>query len=288
MIPWPVLSLLLVLLAEPSGDPPDNGLPSSSERRLLFAKQAADRYRFRLTEPASSKVILQTQPLLRWDNKVVREDDGMLFLWTVGNKGKPVAAAQFFLVDANWHHEFQSMMAASFEARDSRGDWSWGPTQMGVRWQSADDAAVSDSAVSRLRHMKSLAGRFTAAVDQNPGFDGPEQLRLLTTPLYRYASADDGIVDGAMFAFVQGTNPEILILVEATRDAPAHEAWRYAFARMSCFYLRVYRDGKIVWSVEREPVPTPDQTSPYYLRWLAESDRSAELVAPGDRATARP
>jgi hypothetical protein len=262
---------LLVLLAEPAAAFPDDGLRSSSEQRQRFAQKAAAGYRFRLAGQADRQVVLENEPLLRWNNQVVREDDGMLFLWSEGSKGRPVAAAQFFLVDRHWKHEFQSMADGPFEARN--GDWTWQPSERGVAWKTAGDLA-GGSAPQRLRHMKSWIGRFTAAVDTDEAFEGPEQLRLLTTPVYRYAAPEAGIVDGAVFAFVQGTNPEILLLVEARTDG----TWRYGFARMSCFYLRVYRDGQIVWRAERAPVPTPDPTSRYFFRENAQIDRSNEIA----------
>lgn len=255
---------------------------SSANQRLAFAKQAASTYRFRLFKSAK-KVELNSKPLLRWNNQVVREDDGILFLWSEQNNGRPVATAQFFLVDQQWHHEFQSLCPDVFDADQAGGKWSWTPRQPGVRWQNVDDVSPpADSAVQRLRQMKLLVARFTAAVDQHDEFESPEQLRLLTTPLYRYAATDDEIVDGTMFAFVQGTNPEILVLVEAQRAAPSRTVWRYAFARMSCFALRVDRDGQTVWSERRAAVPTPDATGSYFIRWKAQPDRSAEVVVRSD------
>ena len=60
--------------------------------------------------------------------------------------------------------------------------------------------APADSANARLRQMKSIAERFTASVDPIVTFANPEQLRLLTTPIYRYAAPAQGILDGSLFA----------------------------------------------------------------------------------------
>jgi len=233
-------------------------------------------------------VKLHPEPLLRWNNQVVREDDGMLFLWTEGTGGQPVATAQFFVQRADWHHEFQSLSQQGFDARFEGGGgrgWAWQPNRPGLGFVVADQVdPPAASAVQRLRQMKTIAGRFSAAVDQDEKFAAPEQLRLLTTPIYRYAAADQGILDGALFAFTQGTNPEVLMLVEAYGSDPAKSIWRYGFARMSCFHLRVYRDDRIVWKKDREPVPTPDRTSPYFFRDRAQPDRSAEIDVPAGKA----
>ena len=282
MSPWAAVALF-ALSAEPSIPSPVDGPRSTSDQRQAFAQKAAAGYRFRLPGQAAGKVVVQKEPLLRWTNQVIREDDGMLFLWSDGGKGRPVAAAQFFLQDRKWHHEFQSLADGPFEARDATGDWTWKPAEGGVQWKTAGKLA-DDSAVQRLRHMKSWVARFTAAVDTDEAFEASEQLRLLTTPVYRYSAPEAGIIDGAIFAFVQGTNPEILILVEAHDDAASGKTWRYGFARMSCFYLRVYRDGQIVWRQERAPVPTPSPASTYFFRLSAQVDRSADIAAePADK-----
>jgi hypothetical protein len=253
---------------------------SSLEQRLIFARKTAMEYRFR-GERGKPEVTLHAEPLLRWNNKVVREDDGMLFLWTEGNKGRPVATAQFFLQETQWHHEFQSLSADRFiahsEGKDARG-WTWEPSRAGLTFERADRIGPpADSANARLRQMKSIAERFTASVDQDGTFANPEQLRLLTTPVYRYSANAQGILDGAMFAYVQGTNPEVLMLIEADATALEAKVWRYGFARMSCFFLRVHQGGQLVWNADREPVPTTDRGSPYFFRLSAQLDRSAEL-----------
>jgi hypothetical protein len=257
---------------------------STPEQRLAFAKQAAGAYRFRVGERA---VTLHPEPLLRWNNQVVREDDGMLFLWTEGEKGRPLATAQFFVVENDWHHEFQSLSLSPFEARFEQrpaDNWSWRPDGPGLEFVRADHVdAPADSASGRLRQMKMIAERFSAAVDQNEAFQTPEQLRLLTTPVYRYSANSQGIFDGALFAFVQGTNPEVLLLVEALGAEPAERVWRYGFARMSSYNLRVRRGEQTVWERKREPVPTPSPASPYYFRLRAQVDRSADIELPAVR-----
>ncbi len=257
---------------------------STPEQRLAFAKQAAGAYRFRVSQRDTPPVTLHPEPLLRWNNQVVREDDGMLFLWTEGEKGRPLATAQFFVVETDWHHEFQSLSLSPFEARFEQrpvDNWNWRPDGPGLEFVRADHVdAPADSAGGRLRQMKMIAERFSAAVDQNEAFQTPEQLRLLTTPVYRYSANSQGILDGALFAFVQGTNPEVLLMVEAQGTEPAERAWRYGFARMSSYNLRVRRGEQAVWERKREPVPTPSPTSPYYFRLRAQVDRSAEIELP--------
>jgi hypothetical protein len=260
---------------------------STPEQRLAFAKQAAAAYRFRIGGRDKPAVMLQPEPLLRWNNQVVREDDGVLFLWTEGDKGRPLATAQFFVVERDWHHEFQSLSLSPFDARHEHrpaDDWSWRPGGPGLEFVQADHVDVpTDSASGRLRQMKAIAERFTAAIDRNTNFASPEQLRLLTTPLYRYSASSQGILDGALFAFVQGTNPEVLLLIEAQGVEAAERIWRYGFARMSSYNLRVRRGEQTVWEREFEPIPMRSSTSPYFFRFGVQVDRSAEIELPATR-----
>jgi hypothetical protein len=282
LLPFVLGSILLAHAPTPNDDMAE----SSPEQRLAFAVKAAGVYQLHVPVRDKSAVTLNAQPLLRWNNLVVREDDGMLFLWTEGEKGRPIAGAQFFLQGPDWHHEFQSLCPDRFEARLQRGqlaDWIWQPARGGVEFVAAERIdASADSAGQRLRQMRSIAERFNAAVDQDEKFESSEQLRLLTSPIYRYAAKEQGILDGTIFAFVQGTNPEVLMLIEAANeDAPAN-VWRYGFARMSCFYLRVREFDQVVWKADREPVPTRDPGSAYFFRFRAQVDQSAEVEVSQD------
>jgi hypothetical protein len=88
--------------------------------------------------------------------------------------------------------------------------------------------------------------RFAAVVDQK---QDSHELRLLPRPLYRYPAAGEASSDGALFAFVQATDPELLLLLEvqATRAGPA---WHYGLARMTDLALDVKLDGRSAWKVD--------------------------------------
>ena len=57
-------------------------------------------------------------------------------------------------------------------------------------------------------------------------------------------------MDGAVFIFAHGTNPECCVLLEAYQDGEGSR-YRYAVAPMSIYRLETrYKDAP-VWSVER-------------------------------------
>src|SRR5207249_2854547 len=73
-----------------------------------------------------------------------------------------------------------------------------------------------------------------------------QELRLLPQPIYRFPDSAD--VDGGVFAFVQTTDPEVLLLLRAspqTREA----GWEFAAARMTLVHAFLKVDDKVVWSV---------------------------------------
>ena len=90
-----------------------------------------------------------------------------------------------------------------------------------------------------------------------------EQLRLSPTPFFRYdltgaKDPDPPLVDGALFAYVQGHDPEVVLLLEAVGTA-AKADWQYALVRSTSGGLEVKLGDEVVWKAEKHPanrVPT--------------------------------
>jgi hypothetical protein len=136
---------------------------------------------------------------------------------------------------------------------ERHGKVLWEPDRPGITLQDVPDAAVpSDAATIRLRQMRSLAGAFSAVmIDYRNNPKGERQtLRLLPQPLYRYQSTAPEVIDGALFAYVLGTDSEVLLLLEA-RAAGDRTIWQYAFARMNNDALVGFHNEREVWSVGR-------------------------------------
>jgi hypothetical protein len=106
--------------------------------------------------------------------------------------------------------------------------------------------------------MKSLAEQFQALMLGWDLKDGSrEELRLLPRPLYRYeASKEKDAQDGAVFAFVTGTDPEALLLLETTKGA--EPSWQFAFVRRTTAALEGRHGEKVVWTAD----PRPDGSDP--------------------------
>ena len=95
------------------------------------------------------------------------------------------------------------------------------------------------------------------------GDGAPEVLRLLPRPLYRYDLKDSNdtnpiLRDGGMFAFVMGTDPEVILLLEAV-EREGQAVWQYAFARATTYAVEASLGEAVVWSVIAQSGP-PDST----------------------------
>ncbi len=90
------------------------------------------------------------------------------------------------------------------------------------------------------------------------------ELRLLPQPLYRFGSDKGKPIDGALFAFVQSTDPELLLLLEVRQEGDQRK-WSYALARMTSHPLEARYKDRVIWNVPEWPWQPidPDPKGPY-------------------------
>jgi hypothetical protein len=120
--------------------------------------------------------------------------------------------------------------------------------------------------------MKALARRFSTHEFWDPN-NSRYELRLLVSPLHRYE--DEDVADGAVFGFVHGTNPEVLLLLETLKPKPGSKAgWRYTFTRLGSAEMHAELDGKEVWTVPRAVGVVGAPIDPYWMFWT--NDRMPE------------
>lgn len=192
---------------------------------------------------------LVSRPILNWTNPERNTKAGSVFLWT--NDGLPAAAMCIYpSSETTLDHEFQSLSTTSFQASlNSRLVWK--PTEAGITYESVPEVRPPGKAGPiRLTQMRALAREFTARIVKPNSAQIP--LRLLPTPLYRYPESETPrtVVDGAVFAFVQGTDPEVLLMIESALDEKGSAQWRFALARMSMVPLEVIRESQVVWKTD--------------------------------------
>jgi len=145
-----------------------------------------------------------------------------------------------------WSFEFVSLSTGPVEAVDDRLRWT--PRKAGVVFRDVPDAPVpATGEAERLRQMKDLLKRFSADEFWNVTAQA-YTLRLLSHPIDRYADPASGLVDGAIFIYANGTNPEVLLLIEARRGAGGATSWSYAAAPLTTAAPTLRLDRKDVWT----------------------------------------
>ncbi|MDR3636299.1 MAG: hypothetical protein P4L84_21025 [Isosphaeraceae bacterium] len=217
---------------------------------------------------------LSREPLLRWSDPTRENSDGSL--WAFGISGRPIAivAVEFYpnhRLGEAWAHEFVSLSTGPIEvdggtgfevtgvrSSSTPGHFLWTPKEPGVTFRDIPDASSPGTTeAKRLRQMKELAERFSAT-EYYEAIKQTYSLRLSPHPIHRYHDAAAGVVDGAIFEVAHGTNPEVLLLIEAqARDTTA---WCWAAARFSSAELTLSLDRKPVWTVPTTQGGTATET----------------------------
>ncbi|HWB11425.1 MAG TPA: hypothetical protein VG826_19500 [Pirellulales bacterium] len=264
-----ILALLTLVSAgwvEPDvAEPPtDEQLAAEQAEFARWAAEAAAGYEIRLAGSPDVPLVLRPEPVLKWSNPERGRIYGHVFVWTAG--GRPEAIASLY----KWYHpfthsshEFQSLSTGGLSAL-REGSAAWSTTRPGVEPRPLAEAdPPANTAAARLRQMRDLVRDFRANETNRAGEQS--SLRCLPQPIYRYESTKEPLVDGALFAFVQATDPEIVLLLEARKDESGKAAWHYALARLNSITLRVFYQDREVWTAQELPWSVVhDQTEPYF------------------------
>jgi hypothetical protein len=208
---------------------------------------AAELPRWKLTADGTA-LDTPKESVLRWTNPHAGRVYGNTYVWLQG--GRPVAAAcmfRYFDPFRSFNGELAALAGTKLVAmRDDKMMWipkdEW-------KWHAVPGAAApAATAAQRLVQMRALAGEFTVEIlDTRNAPKGEDQTpRLLPRPLYRYDAERTKTLDGGLFAFVLGTDPELLLLIECD-TAAEKPAWWFGVARMNRYLIRLKRKGETAW-----------------------------------------
>jgi hypothetical protein len=227
-------------------------LPASdverAEETVRLARAEAAHYHIVREDDRGAKIELRERPILKWSNPSEGALFGSVVLWTVDGRPEAVASIyRWYDGKKEFQAEFKSLSTHPLKTtREKETAWETGQSDMNFH-ELAHDAFPADRDGRRAQQMRDIARRFTADL-VHPG-KGRQALRLLTQAVYRYEKLPQGLLDGALFAFVQGTDPEVFLLIEAEKTA-AGARWRYAASRMNMFELHLALDDQEVWSAD--------------------------------------
>jgi hypothetical protein len=249
----------------PAGDDRPADKTTARNQRIKEQMEASVDW-YVMLPSAEAPSALTPQIAMRWINATRgRDAQDFMLLWV--HDGRPVATASVFPFDRDLCHEVCSLSRGAELLACNGKRTIWAPKSPGVKFQDIPDApAPAETAKLRLAQMKSLGSRFTATLTGWKEDESQrEELRLLPTPLYRYdiqaaAETHPDLRDGALFAFVQGTDPEVLLLVEAV-VSDDRAGWQYAFARATSGGLEARLGDELVWKVARA-TNTTSRTDP--------------------------
>lgn len=240
------------------------------------AESAADRLR-EMNELARRVTVsdaeLHPEPIVRYDDQVRRIEDATL--WVYVRRGVPMATLKVEIYrQGHALYGLVSLSSDSIIKAESSDGWNWAATKSGLDMKPLPDApAAGSTPVARLVQLRALARRFSG-YEVEHSEKGRFQMRLLSKPVYRYDDTQSHIQDGAIFGLANGTNPDLLVVIESrTSAATKAPAWHYGLARMGGAELVVELDNREVWH-EGLAVPVPAVRPTYMNRKFPRQKRT--------------
>lgn len=229
-------------------------LPDARSERREFLVNTFARYAISADEAGGETVSLNRKPLHYFANPISGVVEAGVFVWE--QDGYPLAVGKVFINEKKkaWGDYISSLSATRMQMKKS-DDMLWRPSA--TKFKTLEDSSIPSSVSSARRaQMRAIARQFRVfdlwkedgLINNEVGTDW--SLRMLAKPLLRYASKQRNVLDGGVFAFVLGTNPEAILTIEAIDDGNS-SYWRYRFSRLTIYQLRAKRKGKLVWSVPR-------------------------------------
>jgi hypothetical protein len=262
-------ALTIFLFAAGSALSQDAGERSVEDRarHLSRMKAVAEGLRiYAVPDKPESVVKLLSEPVLRYTDNTRKNSESSLWIWSSGGRPTAILAVELYTnppKGPRWLVEIASLSEERIAAHAT--DLEWTATKAGLDWIPLKHAeAPADKALRRLAQMRAICRTFTA--HETAVVEGRIELRQLSSPLFRYADETAGIVDGAIFAFANGTNPEVLVVLEAYAAKGDKPGWRCACAQMTGGAVAVERDGKEVWRCD--PADPPAVRASYVNCWI--------------------
>ncbi len=240
---------LLVLADEPTGD------TTTVERQALLKEMRSAVAAIKVTEKVGVQIQpakLMDEPIFRYSDEQRQIRDATMWVWTV--QGRPVSLMKlerygFSDPRRQWLFNVGSTSSAILDVKWPF-DRAFTSKKPGMTFQPLPDALqAAENKSARLTQLKQLSRRFAATMLGGVTNETRSEMRLLPTPLYRYASDADEILDGALFGFSStGTNPDAILAIQLRGAEVKGAEWEFAVTGMTTGGLQVRLDEKQVWS----------------------------------------
>jgi len=264
--------MLLVFMAAASSQETEQEKADEDKARLARYLKHMQQCDARLASDIEKQVELLERPVLLFGDSARANQNGSL--WAFGKKGRPLAFIELYRGTRptdNWIH------AATLTGQDlivmkTPLSGQWKPGKVQIEPVVVKDAPAPEAKeAQRLRQARALARRFTAHEFWDPD-NSRFELRLLAQPVHRYSDAKQEVQDGAAFVIAHGTNPEVILLMEALGKDLETARWHYSLARLGSAEIHVELDGKEVWKCGRAPGVVGSPSDPYWLFFAVSAD----------------
>lgn len=237
------------------------GQDVTAESLLEMHRFAAAQYEVRVSADSDETLSLNPRPIFVWSNpRRARGQIGHVFVWM--NKKRPGAVGTIFshpnmdLSQRRVYHEMHSLSETTIVPDRERQPLNWKP-RGGIRLLRIEGAPPASLVASRQTlQIRQLARRFEAHTIDRDGQRWP--LRMLSSPLLRYGSEQSGEPGGALLAMVgdAGSDPELILMMEARKGADGTDAWYFAPIRMTDHETYLNYAGSPVWKSVRTKTDT--------------------------------
>ena len=239
------LAVLVVVYSPAHTDEPDDTKESQKSAKInaLLDKSIRE---FRFGIVPGQEASIQVVPVHRWTNDV-RDSHSLGLLGIAVDHGRPVAAVATYIWSGKLMHELDSLSSKTFFATQGQAT-IWEPKQSLTFVPIPSAPVVDPTEAGRLRQMKHLASQFSVTMlGWHLNQSDREPLRLLPRELYRYKPETDDCVDGSLFVFALGTDPEAILAIEANKvDKQAQ--WQFSLIRQTSAGLEAKHNGNAVWN----------------------------------------
>ncbi len=232
---------------------------SKSSARLEFMRDTVRQIEIKPTDPDDKRdLTVKLQPLLRYSDPARKSADSAV--WRVGLKGRPVAiltSEVYGPYDGGYRaiNEFVAIDEPHLTMRS--GPFTWTPPPKKLEFQEfKGEERPADKPQLRLAQFRRLANRFSTREEWR---GNKAEMRPLPTPIDRYEPSEKPNADGAIFAFVWGVNPELLLFLESDG-----EKWSFAWARIAAANLWVKLDDVEVWKEPQMNLEHLDTPTAHY------------------------
>lgn len=230
---------------------------------------------------SQSKLKVLEQPIFRHTQSVRGDDIGAIHLWLDEDNRPALIGSIFAWTKSDTHRmvsiEFHSLMDQGDITLSHSERQLWNNSLPGITWKSFPPSMIPQSTGStssmtqaRRKLLARQLSRSFGAETKTPQ-DKEWKLRFIPTPIYEYTSNKMKIVYGSIFAFCQGTDSEVLVLIEANEQSGTITSWRYSLVPFTDYDAVVTLNGENIW---RSPKGQMNEDGkPHFWTLLEESKK---------------